>query len=207
LSGLGTEADKGISAQNNTSVFAGPTSSNFSFSLARLMLDQENAQEGRTTDPDLDPDLAGSVSLDKDTDEDEEAGNAQASDPHQDFATSNSLHGMQKSHALELIRIYNECVGVLHPIADISALNSQVDLLWPDPDLPCPDQKLIISSGNQFTHLRMVLAIGLLAEGGGSCATSEKIYNELQPAVTRVVFAKSFNLHGQILLLLMVSHH
>lgn len=169
------------------------------------MLDQDNAAEARTTDLELDPDLADSVSLDRETDEDEEAGNARAPDLQQDLTTSNSLHGMQKSHALQLIQIYHECVGVLHPIVDIPSLKTQSDLLWPNSDVPCPDAGLRTSTERQFTHLRMVLAIGLLAEGGGSSAMSEKIYNELQPSVTSVVFAKSFNLRGQILLLLMVS--
>lgn len=203
MEGLGEEPGEGISAQTNLSIFAGPTSANFSFGLARLMLDQENTPEAETTD--LEPELAGSISLGRETDEDEDAGSTHSSELQRELATSNSLHGMHKTHALQLIQLYHECVGVLHPIVNVPSLKTQVDLLWTTPNVPLLDIGNLMSSERRFPHLKMVLAIGLLAEGGGSSAIGERIYNELQPVAMRVVFAKSFSLQGQILLLLMVS--
>lgn len=192
-----------LSAQPNLSTFAGPTSATFSFGLAKLMLDQENTSvTGEASDTGLELELAGSVSLSRETDEDEYPADVGASESSRDLKHSHSLHGMEKAHALHLLQTYHECVGVLHPIVDTSSMETQIDLLWTTPDTPL-DKKL---AGN-FPHLKMVLAIGLLAEGGGSSAISEKIYHELQPVVMNVVFAKSFNLDGQILLLLMVSPH
>jgi hypothetical protein len=207
LKSLGEEPGEGLSAQTNLSLFAGPTSANFSLGLARLMLDQDNTPEAETTDLELE--LAGAISLGRDTDEDEDededAGNTQSSELQRDLTTSNSLYGMPKAHALELIQLYHECVGVLHPIVNVSLLKTKVDLLWTNPNTPLLDRRDLRSSEGQFTHLKMVLAIGLMAEGGGSSAMGERIFNELQPVATSVVFAKSFSLQGQILLLLMVS--
>lgn len=173
------------------------------------MLDQENASEAGISDLGQEVELAGSVSLSRETDEDDDGdagtGAVAALQLPQSSMNSNLLYGMERSHAIHLLHIYHECVGVLHPIADISSLETEVDILWPASEPTLQERNLTPSQEGKFAHLKMVLAIGLLAEGGGASALSEKIFHELQPIATRAVFAKNFNLHDQILLLLMVS--
>ncbi|KAK5062720.1 hypothetical protein LTR84_004794 [Exophiala bonariae] len=204
---IGEGMDRELPSQPNFSTFAGPTSANFSFGLAKLMLDQENASEAGISDLEQEVELAGSVSLGRETDEDDVPGAVDFQELQRNPMNSKLLYGMEKSHALNLLQIYHECVGVLHPIADISSLQTQVDLLWPSSKTSLQDKSIPPTQGGNFAHLKMVLAIGLLAEGGGASALSERIFHELQPVATSVVFAKNFNLHGQILLLLMAFFH
>ena len=186
-------------ASAGTPVFAGPTSANYSLGIARMLLEQDSGE--RPADAEIDPELAGSVSCweeDNDSEHEEEC---------RQFAsgTSSPVYGLQLQDALRLIEVYHECVGVLHQIVDIECLVARAKPLWHSThdlklDSP-PDQPL----EDSVVQLKMVLAIALLAEGGGSNTVAAQIHNDLQPAIANQMLAKRFNLQGQVLLLLAVS--
>lgn len=180
-------------------VFAGPTSSNYSLGIARMILEQDT--DAKTSRPNFDPELASSASCWEEDDEEEQEPELQ-----QLMATNSSqIHGLQLRDALRLIQVYHECIGVLHPIVDIEALVQQCKTLWQSNyglamDQPQPQQPL-----EDHAQLNLVLAIALLAEGGGSSDIATKIHNDLQPAIAKQMLARSFTLKGQILLLLAVG--
>ena len=188
------------SEQESSHTFAGPTSSNFSFGVARLILEQEGGTESALSG--LDPELAGSISS-----VEEEATEETSSRPdvHSRLTDLKDLHGLQLLDALRLIQVYHENIGILHPIVDIETLNKQANLLWARPNVVGSDYGVGSMTRDEVDHLKMVLAVALVAEGGGSNSRAEKIHESLQPAVSRVVFARNFTMRGQILLLLTVS--
>ncbi len=115
------------------------------------------------------------------------------------------MYGLDLRDALRLLQVYHECVGVLHPIVDVESLVQQCKVAWHSAQNPALDRPSTLGFTEDQAHLKMVLAIALLAEGGGSDSTATKIYNDLQLAIARQLLAKSFTLRGQILLLLAVS--
>ncbi|KAJ9603042.1 hypothetical protein H2200_012337 [Cladophialophora chaetospira] len=183
------------SVQAGSPVYAGPTSSNFSLGLAKIILEQDIG--AKTAQFALDPDLADSASCWEEEDDENEDESRQA------VATSGSCtYGLHLHDALRLLQVYHECVGVLHPIVDMELLVQQCKTIWQPPQGHGQGHH----PGPEFLEdqadLKLVLAIALLAEGGGSNATATKIHNDVQPAIASQMLAKNFTLQGQILLLL-----
>lgn len=188
----------GISA--GSPVFAGPTSSNYSLGIARMILEQDT--DTKASRSNFDPELASSASLWEDE------GSAEEQEPelqHLMATNSSQIHGLQLRDALRLIQVYHECVGVLHPIVDTDALAQQCKTLWQSTYGLAMDQPPLQQPLEDHAHLNMVLAIALLAEGGGSSDIATKIHNDLQPAIAKQMLARSFTMKGQILLLLAVG--
>jgi hypothetical protein len=189
-------------ASAQSPVFAGPTSSNFSLGMAKMILEHNSG--GETAHSDFDPALAGSASCWEEEDEED-----QQEDQYQGTmaAHSSQVYGLQLHDALRLLQVYHECVGVLHPIVDVEALVQQCKMLWHSAnDLPV-SQTSPLRKPEDDSHLKMVLAIALLAEEGGSNATATRIHADLQPLIANQMLARSFTLAGQVRLLLAVGTH
>ena len=201
--GNSIEGDPDNAAGNNAShtvpagspVFAGPTSSDFSLGLAKIILKQDAGTN--TAQSGLDPELAESASCWEEEDDEHEDGCRQAAGPSASHTYSLHLHD-----ALRLLWVYHECVGVLHPIVDMELLEQQCKMLWQPPQGLGLEQPTTPQLTEDQADLKLVLAIALLAEGGGSNAIASQIHNDLQPAIANQMLVKNFTIRGQILLLL-----
>lgn len=197
------EEDMPNSVQATSPVFAGPTSANFSFGIARMILEQSGAD--KTTSAQQEQDLTGSWTSDEDV-EGFDGARFECS-PLAATQASMPLPQMALGDALRLIRVFNECIGVLHPLLEIEWLENMVQLLWTSRENAAIDmgdeQSLQIID---VVHLKMVLAIALLAEGGGASSMAGAIYETLESAIASQLMARTFSLPGQILLILAVRY-
>ena len=195
------EEDMPNSVQATSPVFAGPTSANFSFGVARMILEQSGTD--KTTTAQQDQNLIGSMTSDEDADGFD--GARFECSPLAATQASMPLPQMALDDALRLIRVYNECLGVLHPLLEVEWLVSISQLLW----LSRENAAIDLSDQHSVqiidvVHLKMVLAIGLLAEGGGASSVARAIYETLESAVASQLMARTFSLPGQVLLILAV---
>jgi hypothetical protein len=167
--------------------------------MAKMMLEQETG--AKPTHGIVDPELAASASCWEEEDEDDHESQCRPDVP----TDVSQMYNLHLHDALRLLQVYHECVGVLHPIVDLALLVQLCETLWRSSHGLTLVQSTDPGSTGDQAHLYMVLAIALLAEGGGSDATATKIYNDLQPAIANQMLARNFTVRGQILLLLAVS--
>jgi hypothetical protein len=167
--------------------------------MAKIILEQDDS--ANTAQPGSETELASSASCWEEQEVDE------LEDPSQEVmaANANHMYGLDLRDALRLLQIYQECIGVLHPIVDVDSLVQQCKMAWQSTYNLASDQPSTLGFAEDQAHLKMVLAIALLAEGGGSDAIATKIYSDLQLAISHQMLAKNFTMRGQILLILAVS--
>ncbi|EXJ75925.1 uncharacterized protein A1O5_00433 [Cladophialophora psammophila CBS 110553] len=182
--------------------FAGPTSAEFSLGVAGIILQQERgASNGR---PWLNAELAGSVNSDE---EGENSCNLPLNE------TSSPLYGLQLQDVHRLIQLYHESIEILHPVVDSKSLQQLATSLFQGVDYAAdhitssPCSPSFLSADVDIAHLKMVVAISLLAESGGFNPVARKIHDDLIPVITSHILAKTFTLGGQILLLLTAFYH
>ncbi|KIW98776.1 uncharacterized protein Z519_00439 [Cladophialophora bantiana CBS 173.52] len=183
--------------------FAGPTSADFSFGVAGIILQQERgASNGR---PWLHAELTGSVNSDE---EGENSCNLPLNE------TPSPLYGLQLQDALRLIQLYHESIEILHPVVDSKSLQQLATSLFQGVDYAADriassscSPSSFLSADVDIAHLKMVVAISLLAESGGFNPVARKIHDDLIPVITNHILAKTFTLGGQILLLLTAFYH
>ncbi len=184
------------STQDASPVFAGPTSAEFGFGVARIILQDDNAAIPGST-PCLDADLATSGNADEDGEPSE----------HLYLGTiSSPLYGLQLHDVTRLIQLYHESINILHPVVEMEILQHLATSLFRNDEHETPISEGSPSSRSiDLVHLKMVIAISLLAEGGGFSPLARMIHDDLLPVITSHVLAKTFTLGGHILLLLTVS--
>ncbi|KAJ9641259.1 hypothetical protein H2204_002937 [Knufia peltigerae] len=186
-------------APGSSPVFAGPTSAEFSFGVANIILEQENgASPGQSNQ---NPELAAALS----SHESEDQNVPTSQGPISPDQAALPLHGLQLHDTLRLIQLYHETLGILHPIVEIDALIRTANSVFSVPNS-------ISDSFNQPTtlhlaQLKMVLAIALLGEGGGSCPLAKILHEDLKPVISSQTMARTFTLEGQALLLLTAYFH
>jgi hypothetical protein len=179
--------------------FSGPTSSHFSFGIARMILEQER---GETTDTaGTETELAGSIVTT------EEDAKVQGLEDQARTITFGPLCDMELSEVLRLIRVYDEVVGILHPIVDPELMRRHAEILYTG------SKRMDDGGGTDFSvgdddlrQLKMVITIALLAEGGGYNRIAVDIHSSLQSVVAQQIVGSRFTLQGQILLLLTVGY-
>ncbi|KAF2092699.1 hypothetical protein NA57DRAFT_10525, partial [Rhizodiscina lignyota] len=107
---------------------------------------------------------------------------------------------------LRLLDVYDQVIGVLHPILCVEKLKLQATAFWQrlkrgdaaDNSLPSVDD---------IDHLKMVMAIALLAEGGGHHDSAISLYESIETSVIQKLLGTKFHLKDQILLLLVGTYH
>jgi hypothetical protein len=100
------------------------------------------------------------------------------------------LWNMNRDDAIRLCRVYEEEVGLMYPFLDIEKIISQVNLLFtfleaatrsgltkrtmPGPDALTDDETNI---------LKMILAVALLVEGSGRSEVGKRLFESVRPTV------------------------
>ncbi len=192
----GPEQNVQSTTQGTSPGFAGPTSSDFSFGVAKIILQQEDgADHGR---PWLNAELAASVNSDEE---------GESSEHLQLTTASSPLYGLQLPDILRLLQVYHESVDIFHPVVDLESLQRLASVLFLSRNHTTVNDTTSYSppAGVDIAHFKMVIAIALLAEGGGFDPLARKIHDDLTPVIANHIMAKTFTLGGQVLLLLTVS--
>lgn len=186
------------SAPGSSPVFAGPTSAEFSFGVANIILEQETgASPGQSK---LNPELAAALS----SHENEDQNVPTSQGPISPSEAALPLHGLQVQDTIRLIQLYHETVGILHPIVEIDALVRTANSIF-SVHSNVADSFTTQPTTLDLAQLKMVLAIALLGEGGGSCPLAKVLHEELKQVISSQTMARTFTLEGQALLLLTVS--
>ncbi|KAJ5048846.1 hypothetical protein NUH16_007356 [Penicillium rubens] len=162
-----------LSTARETS-FQGPTTSAFSFDLAKSSLQQrgivERADGGDEGDMTQEPSPLASPST-----ANEELETRQTLDP---------LWVLPKAEALRLCQVYEEEMGVMYPVLELSELLDQVDLLYGQKD------RVIEPTGQSDGHnglsredvhiLRVVFACALTAEASGRSEQAIALFDSVR---------------------------
>lgn len=114
------------------------------------------------------------------------------------------LRSLEFEEALRLLDVYYTVVGVLHPILDVRQLQTQTKALWQKME-GSGDGNDYLPSADEVDCLKMVLAIALLAEGGGHHDSAIELHESVQTSIVQKLLGTKFHLQDQILLLLVVS--
>lgn len=184
-------------SQAASPVFAGPTSADFSLGMANIILQQEDGANN-TRPWAVNVEVAASVRADEEKEAPEDLAPMTASSP---------LYGFQLQDTLRLIQLYHETVEVFFPVVDVESLQRSAASLFLGEchvgSPVCSDSSL--SGAVDVAHLKMAMAIALLAEGGGCHPVARRIHNDLIPVIANHILAQRFTLEGLNLLLLTVS--
>ncbi|KIV79888.1 hypothetical protein PV11_07429 [Exophiala sideris] len=194
--GGGLEQNNQNSLQAASPVFAGPTSADFSFRVADIILQRESGTQPERSWENAG--LAASVSSNDDGDNSEQFPLA---------AVSSSLHGLKLQDTVRLIQVYHQSVDILHPLVDTESLQRLAASLFPPEGHIAAPAPSGLPAAVDIAHLKMVVAIGSLAEGGGYSAVARSLHNDIIPVITNHMLGRTFTLGGQILLLLTAFYH
>jgi hypothetical protein len=154
--------------------FQGPTTSAFSFDLAKSSLQQrgivERAEAGDEGDMTQEPSPLASPSVPNDQIE-----TRQALDP---------LWALPKTEALRLCRVYEEEMGIMYPVLELPELLEQVDLLYGPSEralglIHQPDGRNELD--REDVHiLRLVFACALTAEASGRSEQAIALFDSVR---------------------------
>ncbi|KAJ5949712.1 hypothetical protein N7454_001296 [Penicillium verhagenii] len=162
--------------------FHGPTSSAFNFDVAKSSLQSM----GITPAEDAIPDDLTTAHVTP----------AGSPPPHMSTLTStihptkDLLWGISRKGALELCEIYDEEIGIMYPIVDITTVIKEANLLYDfmeaaigsglaQPTLPGPDSLHNESS----ILLKLILATTLVVKGGGQSNDGRRLYLSIKPVI------------------------
>ncbi len=187
--------------QGNQPRFQGPTSSAFSFDVARSSL-----QTMGITAPET---LEGVFN-------DEEPATGQPRAPTAPMTThpnKDPLLKMKKDEAIRLCRVYEEEMGLMYPMLDMEKTIVQVNMLFNFTEAAVksglinlhksgPD-RLGKNSSNDVNILKMVLATALILEGEGQSDLGRELYESCREAVEGRL-SGPVEIKGLILLVLVV---
>ncbi|KAL2849793.1 hypothetical protein BJX68DRAFT_276005 [Aspergillus pseudodeflectus] len=158
--------------------FQGPTTSGFSFDLAKSSLKERGIEvggEGDTTrepSPLPTPPSAGAP--------------GHSGDP---------LWDISKTEALRLCKVYEEEMGVMYPVVDLSDLLKNVDLLYGPaevgfwPRAPIQGQNEEGLDTDEINILRLVFACALTAEASGNSELAMSLFETVRDAADHYVWA------------------
>lgn len=153
--------------------FQGPTTSAFSFDLAKSSLQQRGIverNEGGDGDMTQEPSPLASPSA-----------------PHQDLEIRqvvDPLWALPKTEALRLCRVYEEEMGIMYPVLDLSELLDQVEILYGtvnhsiDPDAQLRQRKSL--DREDVYVLRLVFACALTAEASGRSEQAIALFDSVR---------------------------
>ncbi|CAG8900730.1 unnamed protein product [Penicillium egyptiacum] len=162
-----------LSTARETS-FQGPTTSAFSFDLAKSSLQQrgivERAEGGDEGDMTQEPSPLASPSAPN-----EEIETRQTLDP---------LWVLSKAEALRLCHVYEEEMGIMYPVLELSEILDQVDILYD------PRDRALGPTGQPVGHdglsrkdvhiLRLVFACALTAEASGRSEQAISLFDSVR---------------------------
>ncbi|PKX96448.1 putative C6 transcription factor [Aspergillus novofumigatus IBT 16806] len=160
--------------------FQGPTTSAFSFGLAKSSLQRRGIVDG-------DGDEAG-----------EEGEERDATPPTRDdtplgMLNDDSLWTISKAEAIRLCRVYGEEMGIMYPVLELEELLRQVESLYG------LSPRLLLRSGDYDVHiLRLVFACALTAEASGRSELAMRLFESVRdvaddcvwgpPDIDRIIF-------------------
>ncbi|RDW92893.1 putative C6 transcription factor [Aspergillus mulundensis] len=159
--------------------FQGPTTSGFSFDLAKSSLKERGIEVERNEDMTREPSPLP-------TPPSPSPGSCHVGDP---------LWSISKTEALRLCRVYDEEMGAMYPVVELDQLLHNVNLLygptdagsWPRaPAYPQGDEGL---DSDDVNILRLVFACALTAEASGSSELAMSLFETVRDAADHYVWA------------------
>ncbi|KAL4882260.1 hypothetical protein BJY04DRAFT_227402, partial [Aspergillus karnatakaensis] len=176
----GSRSHRRISMASKEMAFQGPTTSAFSFDLAKSSLKERGIEVERnegdmTREPSPLPTPPSPNPL----------GSCHAGDP---------LWTIGKTEALRLCRVYEEEMGVMYPVVELDELLHNVEILyrptdvasWPQAPAYSNDGKL---DSDDINILRLVFACALTAEASGSSGLAMSLFETVRDAAVNYVWA------------------
>ncbi|KAL4805005.1 hypothetical protein BDV18DRAFT_161405 [Aspergillus unguis] len=167
-----------ISMVSKESAFQGPTTSGYSFDLAKSSLKQRGIEiernEGEVTREPSPLPTPPTPSL----------GSSHVGDP---------LWRIGKAEALRLCRVYEEEMGAMYPVVELEDLLQNVELLYGETDTGWPRVSAIDSDGDldsdNVNILRLVFACALTAEACGNSELAMSLFQTVRDAADNCVWA------------------
>ncbi|KAL2846642.1 hypothetical protein BJY01DRAFT_247169 [Aspergillus pseudoustus] len=160
--------------------FQGPTTSGFSFDLAKSSLKERGIEVGgegdmtREPSPLPTPPSAGAP------------GSCHIGDP---------LWDISKTEALRLCRVYQEEMGLMYPVVELEELLSNVQRLYGPAEVGCWPRGVTQAQGDgdldsdDINILRLVFACALTAEASGSSELAMSLFEKVRDAADHYVWA------------------
>ncbi|OJJ06164.1 hypothetical protein ASPVEDRAFT_139924 [Aspergillus versicolor CBS 583.65] len=177
----GSRTNRRISMAPKESAFQGPTTSAFSFDLAKSSLKErgievERNEDDMTREPSPLPTPPSAPTL----------GSCHVGDP---------LWSIGKTEALRLCRVYEEEMGAMYPVVELELLLQNVDLLYgpteggPWPRAPGQAQYDGGLDSDDVNILRLVFACALTAEASGPSELAMSLFDSVRDAADHYVWA------------------
>ncbi|KAL2802102.1 hypothetical protein BJX63DRAFT_134260 [Aspergillus granulosus] len=163
-----------IAAQELT--FQGPTTSGFSFDLARSSLKERGIEVSGEGDMTREP-------------------SPLPTPPSAGAPTGDPLWSIGKAEALRLCRVYEEEMGAMYPVVELEELLSNVHQLYGPgevgywPQAPVPGQNDGGLDNDDINILRLVFACALTAEASGSSELAMSLFETVRDAADHYVWA------------------
>lgn len=187
--------------------FHGPTANAFNLGVARSSL----KTMGITAADDPDPDDEGVVTNDPTPRPSPPFAPAQLQPSTPLHADKDPIWSISKPEALRLVHVWHEEQGIMYPILDMDKVLRYTEMLFSFVEAAArsglmqgaaPGADSIMD--DQTSVLKLVLAITLVMEGGGKDALGEKLFENVQKVIERIL-SEPVSLQSISLLTLTVS--
>lgn len=177
-----------LSSAKEALTFQGPTTSAFSFGLAKSSLQQRGIVGVGDGDDDADGDLTQEPS-------------PMLSPPSPARDSVDPLRTIGKAEALRLCRVYEEEMGIMYPVLELEQLLQQVHVLYGHGAESDGDS---LEEGDVHI-LRLVLACALAAEASGGSELAVRLFESVRVVADNCVWGKP-DVNRIIFLTLVVSY-
>ncbi|KAL7952824.1 hypothetical protein V8C34DRAFT_322394 [Trichoderma compactum] len=118
------------------------------------------------------------------------------------------LRKLGKARALQLIDVYQEVVGHLHPVVDIEQQKSQLDTIYAVLESAKEARSTYPEIEQDSLDItKIVLSIALLAQTTGRSDTASALYNSVQNRIQDAMTTDTKNIQSVVLTLLVAIYH
>lgn len=179
--------------------FQGPTTSAFSFDLAKSSLQRRGIVE--RNDAGEDGDLTQEPSPMPSPPSPTQVPHTRRGDP---------LWSIGKDEALRLCRVYEEEMGIMYPVLDLQQLLNQVEILYGPVGAEAWSEASVQHNNNMKLNdydvhiLRLVLACAITAEASGNSDLAMRLFEDVQEVADNCVWGPP-DIRGIMFLTLVVS--
>lgn len=204
--------------------FQGPTTSAFSFDLAKSSLQSRGIVERQETGEEGEEEEEEEDEEEEEEEEEEESEQmarklppvASPSPPAADAEFDSRRHSdplwaINKTEALRLCQVYEDEMGIMYPVLDLRQLLYHVELLYKTLDLPSwpghPARSMGETEGIENADiyiLRLVFACALTAEGSGRSELAIRLFDSVRDVADNCVWGAP-DMKSIIFLMLVVS--
>lgn len=125
------------------------------------------------------------------------------------------LEVLGREEALRLCQVYADEIGSMYPVLDMDCVmetcrgvHDRLDEQMRQKTTPNNEQRRVWNvQDHDLNNLKMVIAIATVVEGSGLSSLGERLYHNILPTLTSIIHRESVNIHDIPLIVCVATYH